>query len=56
MTDEDRAALEAERVDLQRKVKKRRDMPGMAANVAAVDARIAEIEAALNPPAEPPAD
>lgn len=51
MTDEERAALEAELIDLKRKVKKRRDMPGMAANVAALDARIAEIEALLADPA-----
>ena len=47
MTPEQRQALEDEKTDLQRKVAKRRDEPGFASNVQAIDARIAEIEAAL---------
>jgi hypothetical protein len=52
MTPEERAALEAELADLQRKLAKRQDEPGFAANVAAIKARIAVIEFLLNPPAE----
>ena len=47
MTPEERAALEAELATLQRKAAKRRDQGGYASNVAAIDARIAEIEALL---------
>lgn len=47
MTDAERTALEAEKADLQRKLQKRRDMAGFASNVAALEARLAEIEAAL---------
>lgn len=47
MTDEERAALTAERAALIRKASKRRDEPGFAVNVAAIDARVAEIDAAL---------
>lgn len=47
MTDEQRSALEAEKADLQRKLAKRKDMAGFADNVAAIEARIAEIEALL---------
>lgn len=48
MTPEQRTALIAERTDLQRKVNKRRDEAGFAANVAAIDARIAEIDVLLS--------
>lgn len=47
MTSEDRQALEDERQALVRKANKRRDEPGFASNVAALDARIAEIDALL---------
>jgi hypothetical protein len=48
MTDEARAALQAELIDLKRKLSKRSDMPGFATNAAAIGARIAEIETALS--------
>jgi hypothetical protein len=44
MTDED---LAAELAALRRKLEKRKDQPGFAANAAAIEARIAEIEAEL---------
>lgn len=47
MTPEERAALISEQADLTRKVGKRRDMPGYAENVEAIDARLAEIAALL---------
>lgn len=47
MTPEERAALEAEQTDLSRKVRKREDRPGFAANVEEIKARIAEIDALL---------
>lgn len=47
MTPEERAALEAELVVLRRKLEKRRDEPGFAANCAAIEARIAVVEAEL---------
>lgn len=47
MTPDERAALEAELAVLRRKVDKRRDEPGFAANVRALDVRIADIEALL---------
>lgn len=62
MTPDERAALEAELAVLRRKVDKRRDEPGFAANVRALDARIAEIEALLavvepvEPEPEPPVE
>jgi hypothetical protein len=54
MTPEERAALEAELTDLRRKLDKREDMPGFAANVAAIRTRIAEIEALLAEPEPEP--
>lgn len=42
MTEEQRQSLLA---DLRRKLEKRRDMPGFAANVAELEERIAELEA-----------
>lgn len=48
MTPDERAALEAELVLRQRQAGARRDQPGFAANVAALDARIAEIEELLS--------
>lgn len=64
MTPEERAALEAELAVLRRKVDKRRDEPGFAANVRALDGRIADIEALLvvvepdpvEPEPEPPVE
>lgn len=47
MTPEERQALETEMSDLQRKLAKRKDQPGFAANAAEIEARIAEIEALL---------
>jgi phosphopentomutase len=47
VTPEERAALQAELTKLKAKANARRDQPGYAANVAAIDARIAEIEAQL---------
>jgi hypothetical protein len=47
LTPEQRTALEAELTDLQRKADKRRNEGGYAANVAAIEARIAVIEAEL---------
>lgn len=47
MTDRERARLEAESADLQRKVEKRRNEPGFAANVRQMDARIAAIAVLL---------
>lgn len=47
MTDEARAALQAERTELKRRADKRRNMPGFSANVAELDARVAEIDAEL---------
>ena len=44
------ADLQAELAILQRKLTKRRDQPGFAANAAAIEARIAEIEALLAEP------
>lgn len=52
MTPDERAALQAELADLQRKLSKRKDQPGFAVNSAQMEARIAEIEAALSKPAE----
>jgi hypothetical protein len=49
----DREALEAELTDLKRKAKKMTDAPGYAQTLAAVKARIAEIEAELAVPVEP---
>jgi hypothetical protein len=43
----DRATLLAERETLARKAHKRRDMKGFAQNVAEIEQRIAEIDAAL---------
>ena len=54
VTPEERIILEAERSDLQRKAVKRRDMPGFAANVAAIDERIAEIDVLLAQPDDEP--
>jgi phosphopentomutase len=50
MTSECRAKLETEIVTLKAKASARRDQPGFAANVAAIDARIADIEAELASP------
>jgi cell fate (sporulation/competence/biofilm development) regulator YlbF (YheA/YmcA/DUF963 family) len=50
MTDEDRAALEAELTRLKRKLHAREDQPGFAQNCEALAARIAEIEALLAEP------
>lgn len=47
MTTEERVTLKAELALLRRKAERRRDMPGYSANVADLDARIAEIEARL---------
>lgn len=47
MTPEQRAALEAELALRQRQANARRDQPGFAENVAALEARIAVIEAEL---------
>jgi hypothetical protein len=47
MTPEERAKLIAERAELIRKVDKRRDQPGFAANCAGIDARVAEIDRLL---------
>ena len=47
MTAEQRAALESEKADLTRKADKRRNEPGYGANVKAIEARLAEIEAEL---------
>ncbi len=44
MPDMDLAALEAALADLRRKLAKRTDAPGYAANVIAVRARIAQLE------------
>lgn len=50
MSDDERAALQAELTTLRRKADKRRDQGGFAANVALIDNRIAEIEALLGAP------
>lgn len=50
MEPEERAALEAELADLKRKLKRREGQAGYGANVIAIRARIAEIEAALGDP------
>lgn len=42
------AILRGRLANLERMLAKRRDMPGFAANVAAIEAQIAEIEAALS--------
>lgn len=47
LTDQERAALAAERDDLLRKLAKRENQPGLSANVAAVKARLAAIGEAL---------
>jgi hypothetical protein len=47
MTDDERAALQAERERLEAKARARRGQPGFAENVAEIDARIAEIDAQL---------
>lgn len=47
MTPEQRQALEAELTELQRKLSKRKDQPGFAANSAQLEARIGEIELLL---------
>lgn len=47
MTDAERQALIQERDDLARKLKKREGEGGFKSNVAALKARIAEIDAAL---------
>lgn len=47
MTPDQRQALQSELADLRRKLAKRKDMPGYAANAAAIERRIAEIEASL---------
>lgn len=49
MTQAQRDALSEELATLQRKLSKRKDEPGFAANCAAIEARIAEIEEALKP-------
>lgn len=48
MSEETRAELIARRAELKRKADKRRNMPGFAANVAEIDAWIAEIDAELS--------
>jgi len=60
MTEEERAALTAQLETLRRKLEARRGRPGLAANVAELEERIAEIEGLLAPvvvepelPAEP---
>lgn len=52
MTPEQRQALETELANLQRKLTKRKDEPGFAANAAAIEARIAVIEKLLKEPEE----
>lgn len=47
MSPEERQALEAELTRLKAKANARRDQPGFAVNCAAIDARIAEVEAQL---------
>ena len=47
MSEEQRQALQAERADLDRKLRKRRDMPGFTANAREIEARMAEIDAEL---------
>lgn len=47
LTDQARAALQAERDDLEHKASRRRDEPGFADNVADIDRRLAEIDALL---------
>lgn len=47
MTEPERAALQTERTKLVAKANARRDQPGFAVNVMAIDARIAEIDALL---------
>lgn len=56
MPPEVRAALETELAQLRRKADKRRDEPGFAANVVAIDARVAEIQAQLAAAETPVAD
>lgn len=48
MTEDQRAAAVSELADLERIVEKRRDEPGYAANVAAMDARIAALRKELD--------
>lgn len=47
MTDAERAAKAAQLADLRRKLAKRTDEPGFAANVADLEAKIASLEAEL---------
>lgn len=44
----DRQSLEAELTELQRKLSKRKDMPGFSENARELEARIAEVEALLS--------
>lgn len=47
MSPDQRAALQSELTDLQRKASKRRDQAGYAANVKAIEARIVAVQAEL---------
>lgn len=49
----DRAALQNEREELQRKADRRRGVPGYGANVQALDDRISAIDVQLAQPEEP---
>lgn len=48
MTEAQRAAKQAKLADLRRKLEKRTDEPGFAANVAELEQRIAQLEGELS--------